>query len=152
MLLLAVGVCSAQQSLNWEQVRSRFEATNPTLKANALTVEEAHAQEITAYLRPNPQLTLSTDGTQIVPHDGVWQPIKGTDFVPNVSYLHKREHKRELRLKAPKKGRALRSRNPKMPGGTSSSRFAAHSSIRCRQKRCLSLRKPNSNTTTTSSK
>ena len=104
MLLLAVEVCSAQQSLSWEQVRSRFEATNPTLKANALTVEEARAQEITAYLRPNPQLTVSTDATQIVPHDGVWQPFRGTDFVPNVSYLHERDHKRELRLQSAKEG------------------------------------------------
>ena len=104
MLLLTAEVCSAQQSLNWEQVRSRFEANNPTLKANALTVEEARAQEITAYLRPNPQLTLSTDATQIVPHDGVWQPFKGTDFVPNVSYLHERDHKRELRLQSAKEG------------------------------------------------
>ena len=104
ILLLAVGVCSAQHSLNWEQVRSRFESSNPTLKANALTVEEAHAQEITAYLRPNPQLTLSTDATQIAPHDGVWQPFKGTDFVPNVSYLHERDHKRELRLQSAKEG------------------------------------------------
>jgi len=104
MVVLMAGICSAQQSLNWEQVKSRFEATNPTLKANTLTVEEAHAQEITAYLRPNPQLTLSTDGTQIVPHDGVWQPFKGTDFVPNVSYLHEREHKRELRLESAREG------------------------------------------------
>jgi outer membrane protein, heavy metal efflux system len=104
MLLLTIEVCSAQQSLSWEQVRSRFEATNPTLKANALTVEEARAQEITAYLRPNPQLTVSTDATQIVPHDGIWQPFRGTDFVPNVSYLHERDHKRELRLQSAKEG------------------------------------------------
>ena len=103
-LLLMVGVCSAQQSLNWEQVKARFEATNPTLKANALTVEEAHAQETTAFLRPNPQLTLSTDGIQIVPHDDAWQPFKGTDVVPNVSYLHERDHKRELRLQSAKEG------------------------------------------------
>jgi len=104
LLFSAVSFCSAQQSLNWEQVKSRFEATNPTLKANALSIDESRAQEITAYLRPNPQLTLSTDGTQIAPHDGVWQPLKGTDFVSNVSYLHEREHKRELRLESAKEG------------------------------------------------
>lgn len=105
MLFLSASiVCPAQQSLTWEQVKSRFEATNPSLKADALTVDESRAQEITAYLRPNPQLSLSTDGTQIAPHDGVWKPFAGTDFVPNVSYLHEREHKRELRLESAKEG------------------------------------------------
>jgi cobalt-zinc-cadmium efflux system outer membrane protein len=103
-LFLSAGVCQGQQALSWEQVKSRFEATNPTLKADALAVDESHAQEITAYLRPNPQFTLSSDGTQIVPHDGVWQPFKGTDVVPTLSYLHEREHKRELRLESAKEG------------------------------------------------
>ena len=56
------------------QVRSG----NPALKADADTVDEMKAAEITAYLRPNPQLTSSADGTQIVPHDGIWTPFKGT--------------------------------------------------------------------------
>jgi cobalt-zinc-cadmium efflux system outer membrane protein len=104
LLLPPAVVCQGQQTLSWEQVKSRFEATNPTLKADALTVNESRAQEITAYLRPNPQFTLSSDGTQIVPHDGVWQPFKGTDVVPTLSYLHEREHKRELRLESAKEG------------------------------------------------
>src|ERR1700758_5169409 len=103
-LLSALTACPAQQSLTWDQVKSRFEASNPSLKANALTVEESRAQEITAYLRPNPQFTLSTDGTQIAPNDGVWKPLEGTDVVPNVSYLHERDHKRELRLQSAKEG------------------------------------------------
>ncbi len=37
---------------------------------------------MTAYLRPNPQFTFSTDGTQIAPHNGVWQPLKGTQYHP----------------------------------------------------------------------
>jgi len=104
VLLSALTACPAQQSLTWDQVKSRFEAANPSLKANALTVDESRAQEITAYLRPNPQFTLSTDGTQIVPDNGVWKPLSGTDVVPNVSYLHERDHKRELRLESAKEG------------------------------------------------
>lgn len=104
MLLSSLAVCPAQQGLTWEQIKSRFEASNPSLKANALTVDESRAQEITAYLRPNPQFSLSTDGTQIVPNNGVWKPFAGTDFVPNVSYLHERDHKRELRLESAKEG------------------------------------------------
>jgi len=104
MLLATLTACPAQQSLTWDQVKARFEVSNPSLKANSLTVDESRAQEITAYLRPNPQFTLSTDGTQIVPDNGVWKPLSGTDVVPNVSYLHERDHKRELRLESAKEG------------------------------------------------
>jgi len=104
LLLSALTASPAQQSLTWEQVKSKFEAANPSLKANALTVDESRAEEITAYLRPNPQFTLSTDGTQIAPDNGIWKPFAGTDFVPNVSYLHERGHKRELRLESAKEG------------------------------------------------
>jgi outer membrane protein, heavy metal efflux system len=96
--------CPAQQSLTWEQVKSKFETANPALKADALNVDEMHAEEVTAYLRPNPQFTASADGTQIAPHDDIWQPFKGTDVVPGLSYLHEREHKRELRLESAKEG------------------------------------------------
>lgn len=91
-------------SLSWEQVKARFETANPTMKADAITVDEMKAQEITAFLRPNPQFTLSSDGTQLVPHDGVWQPIKGTQLQTNFSYLHERQRKRELRLESAKEG------------------------------------------------
>ena len=104
VLLAVSSMCQAQESLTWEQVKSEFEARNPALKADALNVDEMRAEEITAYLRPNPQFTASTDGNQIVPHDGVWQPFKGTDVVPTLSYLHEREHKRELRLESAKEG------------------------------------------------
>ncbi len=95
---------SAQQSLTWEQVKTKFEAANPSLKVNALMVDESKAQEVTAHLRPNPQFSLSADGTQIVPDNGVWKPFAGTDISPNFSYLHERDHKRELRLESAKEG------------------------------------------------
>jgi outer membrane protein, heavy metal efflux system len=98
MFFFATALCSAQQSLSWEQVKAKFETNNPSLKAAGLSVDEARAQEITAYLRPNPQFTLSQDGTQIAPNNGVWRPLTGTYVVPTVSYLHERDHKRELRL------------------------------------------------------
>jgi cobalt-zinc-cadmium efflux system outer membrane protein len=95
---------AGQQALTWEQVKTRFESANPALKADALNVDEVHAQEITAYLRPNPTFSLTEDGTQIAPSDGVWQPLKGTYVVPTLSYLHEREHKRELRLQSAQEG------------------------------------------------
>ena len=104
LLMLASLPLNAQTGLTWDQVKDKFEAANPTLKADALNVQEMKAEEITAYLRPNPQFTMSTDGTQIAPHMGVWQPFKGTQFSPNFSYLHERDHKRELRLQSAQEG------------------------------------------------
>lgn len=103
MLCQAVA-CHAQQSLTWDQVKSRFEATNPALKADADNVEETRAQEITAYLRPNPQFTTTVDGTQIAPNEGSWHPLSGTFVEPAVTYLHERDHKRELRLQSAQQG------------------------------------------------
>jgi len=97
LLVVAARFCPAQQSLTWDQVKARFEANNPALRADALNVDESRAAETTAYLRPNPQFTFSTDGTQIAPNNGVWQPLTGTMYQSTLSYLHERDHKRELR-------------------------------------------------------
>lgn len=105
VLLLRPGAKGQNQSpLTWEQVRERFEASNPTLRADKLTIDEAKAEEITAYLRPNPGFNLTVDGTQIAPDKGMWKPFAGTYEVPGISYLHERRHKRELRLESAKKG------------------------------------------------
>jgi cobalt-zinc-cadmium efflux system outer membrane protein len=104
VLLASAHFTFAQQSLTWEQIKNKFEAANPTLKADAINVQEMQAEEITAYLRPNPGLTLSTDGTQIAPYKGVWQPLAGAQYQANFSYLHERDHKRELRLQTAKEG------------------------------------------------
>src|SRR5271165_6725597 len=104
-LILASMCASAQiQSLTWEQVRERFRQHNPTLLADQLGIDESKAQEITAFLRPNPTFTLSADGTQIAPDKGVWRPVAGTFETPSISQLIERQHKRELRLESAKKG------------------------------------------------
>ena len=62
-LALAAAVCfmngafAQQKSFTWQELRDRFEAANPTLRAGQLNIDESKAQEITAYLRPNPDLT-----------------------------------------------------------------------------------------------
>jgi cobalt-zinc-cadmium efflux system outer membrane protein len=99
-----VAPARAQQALTWDQVKAKFEASNPALRADEINVEEMKAEEITAFLRPNPQFTFSADGTQLARHNGVWQPLAGTQYQPNFSYLHERERKRELRLKSAKEG------------------------------------------------
>ena len=104
LLLLGPHHARAQQALTWDQVKARFEASNPALRADADNVDEMRAQEITAYLRPNPQLTTTVDGTEIAPNAGHWQPMSGTFVSPNLSYLHERDHKRELRLQSAQQG------------------------------------------------
>ncbi|MGO9775100.1 MAG: TolC family protein [Terracidiphilus sp.] len=106
LFFLAPGFTSAQQSpaLTWDQVKAKFEAANPALRADALGVDEMKAAEITAFLRPNPQFNTTVDGTEIAPNNGHWQPLQGTFVEPGISYLHERDHKRELRLQSAKEG------------------------------------------------
>src|SRR5215472_12274802 len=96
-----------QNSYTWQQIRGMFESSNPTLLAAKLNIDELKAEEITALLRPNPDFTLSADGTQIAPSRGVWQPFAGTFVSPGVSYLFERRNKRNLRFESAKQGTAI---------------------------------------------
>ncbi len=104
LLVIAAALCPAQQVLTWDQVKSRFESANPELKADALSVDEMRAAETTAFLRPNPQINFTADGTQIAPNNGVWQPLSGTFYQSGFTYLHERDHKRELRQQSAQEG------------------------------------------------
>jgi cobalt-zinc-cadmium efflux system outer membrane protein len=87
-------------------VQDRFRAANPNLRAGQLNIQESKASEITAYLRPNPSVTMTLD--QIQPFNG--NPYRPLGFVlPLVAfdYLHERQHKRELRLESAQKGTAI---------------------------------------------
>ena len=95
------------QVWTWDSVKDRFHTNNPTLLAGFLNIDELKAQEITANLRPNPDFTLSADGTQIAPSHGVWQPFAGTFVSPGVSYLFERRNKRGLRYEVAKEGTAI---------------------------------------------
>jgi len=97
----------AQEPWTWEKVRTRFEQSNLTLLAGKLTIDESKAQEITAYLRPNPNLTLTAD--QIDPFGGGPPHGAFAYFLPaaSVNYLYEREHKRELRLESAQKATGL---------------------------------------------
>jgi outer membrane protein, heavy metal efflux system len=109
--LAGAAVCASsafpQQAVTWQQVRDKFEAANPTLRAGQIGIDESRAQEVTAYLRPNPNFTFSVDGLQSTPNEGVWRPLNGTFETPNVSYLHERAHKREYRLESAQKATAI---------------------------------------------
>jgi cobalt-zinc-cadmium efflux system outer membrane protein len=95
------------RALSWAEVRDKFEATNPTLQAARIGIDESRQQEVTAYLRPNPELNLSTDGTQLSRYQGVWRPFAGTQVSSGISYLHEREHKRELRRDSARQATAI---------------------------------------------
>ena len=97
----------APQVWTWDQVKDRFELSNTTVLAARLNIDELQAQEITAHLRPNPDFTLTADGTQITPNHGVWQPFAGTLVSPGVSYLFERRNKRGLRYEVAKQGTAI---------------------------------------------
>ena len=110
VLLITIGFTQnafAQTALTWQQIKDKFEATNPTLKAAQLNIDESRAAEITAYLRPNPDFTFTADGVQISRNTGVWRPLQGVVETPAVSYLHERRHKRELRLDQAKESTAI---------------------------------------------
>jgi len=116
--ILAAGflpaVLSAQTSFSWQQIKDKFEAANPTLKAAHLNIDESRAAEITAYLRPNPDIGGTID--QINPFTKQPPPSGGSDaYRPfayafpygSISYLHEREHKRELRRDQAKESTAV---------------------------------------------
>lgn len=97
----------AQPAYTWQQIRDKFKTNNPTLQATRIGIAESRAQEVTAFLRPNPDLTVATDGTQLTPFEGVWRPFAGTQYSFSISYLHERQHKRELRLESAQKATAV---------------------------------------------
>jgi len=119
--LLALGVAAASfaqpptpaqaprpvQSWTWDQVKDRFEVDNPTLLAGKLNIDELKAEEITANLRPNPNLQLNAD--QIDPFNSgpSHGPFAYLLTTGTFSYLHERAHKRELRTESAKKGTAI---------------------------------------------
>ncbi len=90
----------AQKALTWQEIRDKFEAANPSLLAGQIGIDESRANETTAFLRPNPNLALLAD--QIDPFSG--GPAHGpfAFLLPSatLTYLHERQHKRELRLES----------------------------------------------------
>jgi outer membrane protein, heavy metal efflux system len=101
-LLISVlsGSSLAQRALTWQDVRSRFEGANPTLQAGEIGVSESRAEEITAHLRPNPNLTLGADQIDPFPGGPPHGPFAYLFPSAVVTYLYERDHKRELRLES----------------------------------------------------
>ena len=99
VLALLPHLASAQQALTWDQVKAKFEAANPALKADADNVDEmkarrdhclSAAQSAVHRLRPTARRSR--------PMTALGSRLPGHRCQPNFSYLHERDHKRELRL------------------------------------------------------
>ena len=86
--------------MTWEQTKSRFLVQNPSIMAGEINIQEARANEVTAGLRPNPQLGVTLDQIQLLPGGGPWRPLSTTQFAPIVSQLIERQNKRGLRVQS----------------------------------------------------
>jgi cobalt-zinc-cadmium efflux system outer membrane protein len=95
-----------QKTLTWEQAKRELQSDNPTLRAGQIGIGESRAEEITAFLRPNPDLTMSVDQLNFFTSNP-YQPFTNTFPLLSVSYLHEREHKRELRRESAQRGTAV---------------------------------------------
>ncbi len=103
---LLAQLATPQHALSWQETQAKFRANNLALLAGQVTIDESRADEITAYLRPNPDLLLGLD--QLTPFQtNPYRPFGQSYAYGSVSYLHERDHKRELRLLSAKKATAL---------------------------------------------
>jgi cobalt-zinc-cadmium efflux system outer membrane protein len=84
----------AQQAFTWDQLRDKFESSNPTLRAGEINIAESRAQEITGFLRPNPEGAIILDQVGNTASGSIFS---GSTLITSFSYLHERQHKRELR-------------------------------------------------------
>jgi cobalt-zinc-cadmium efflux system outer membrane protein len=90
---------AAQGHLSWEQVLQRFQQNNPALLAGETNVEETRANEISAGLKPNPQLTLTLDQWNLLRTDP-FQPFANAQSIVGVTQLIERRRKRPLRMES----------------------------------------------------
>jgi cobalt-zinc-cadmium efflux system outer membrane protein len=98
---------SPPQPWTWDQVKDKMELQNPTLLAGKLNIDELKAEEITAHLRPNPQLGLTADQIDPFNNGPAHGPFAYLLTTGSISYLHERRHKRELRTESAKKQTAI---------------------------------------------
>jgi outer membrane protein, heavy metal efflux system len=110
-LLFAAWCVAAQntgpvRALTWQETEEKFRLNNPTLLAGKVSIDEARADEITAYLRPNPELSLIADDLGLFTYHP-FQPTANAILAGSISYLHERQHKRELRLQSAQQATAI---------------------------------------------
>jgi len=109
-LLAAISTAAYAQApapLTWQQVRAKFEAANPTLRAGQINIDENKAAEITAFLRPNPGFSFAMDQFAPFNKSPSYRPLTYAFPLISFNYLHEREHKRELRRDSAEEATAI---------------------------------------------
>jgi cobalt-zinc-cadmium efflux system outer membrane protein len=96
----------AQKAYTWQELRDKFEASNLQLGAGQIGIDESKAQEVTAHLRPNPDLTTTLDQLAFF-QANPYRPLAAVLPLVSASYLRERRHKRELRLESAQKGTGI---------------------------------------------
>ena len=144
-------VVLAQQPLNWDQVKARFIASNPALKADADNVDEMKAEEITAFLRPNPQFNLLSMATRPRRTMGSGPPSKALLNSPTSVICTNAIINASCAWKARRKARASLNRSTRICNATWSLRCARHLLERSRRSLFSIWPRPTSITTTRSS-
>ncbi len=100
-LALAAGLpARAAAPLTYDQVVERFKLNNPTVAADLVTIDESRANEITANLRPNPDINLTNDQYEFLHFGPPYRPMSNVEVIAGVSYLIERRNKRQLRLQS----------------------------------------------------
>jgi outer membrane protein, heavy metal efflux system len=97
----------AQAPLTWDEVRTKFASANPTLRAGQIGIDESKAQEITAFLRPNPTVGIALDQIDPFPGGPSHGPFAFLLSTASLNYLHERQHKRELRFESAKEATGI---------------------------------------------
>ena len=101
------GAALAQTAFTWQQIKDKFEAANPTLKAaptqyRRIPGSRNHGLSPSESLRDRDSRSDESIRAQSFSHiaaDGLPAVRLGTNSVYQFSYLHERDHKRELRLR-----------------------------------------------------
>jgi cobalt-zinc-cadmium efflux system outer membrane protein len=83
-----------QTSVTLSDIRDRFRATNATVQAGQIEIDELEAAEMAAFLRPNPQWSLTLDQVGNTEQGNLFS---ASNLLTAFSHLHDRQQMRELR-------------------------------------------------------
>ena len=106
IFLVLAHAAFGQRPLSWLDLKERLEQNNPTLQAGQVEIDQSRAQEVTAYLRPNPEVTTLLDQVDTFTTDP-YRPLGYALPALSTTYLHERGHKRELRLESARGATAI---------------------------------------------